>query len=216
MVRTATRTGRGPIPIHGRRNTTLTHRSDGHPPRVIGHEKPRCEQLVVANSRSAGVILRVRPTRIVGKVALAPGTWPRPLLRAIRTLNKYLLNPVVGALAGRRNSYAAVIRHTGRKSGKQYSTPVGAERTQAGFVVPLAYGTRVDWLQNVLAAGRATISANGETHDVTEPELIDAATALAKLSPTKRRTFERIGIEQYLHVKLAEARSGPAESRRGR
>jgi hypothetical protein len=27
--------------------------------------------------------------RIVGDVALAPGTWPRPLLRAIRTWNKY-------------------------------------------------------------------------------------------------------------------------------
>jgi hypothetical protein len=41
------------------------------------------------------------------------------------------------------------------------------------------------------------------THDVTEPELIEAATALPMLSPRRRRTFERIGIAQYLHVKLA-------------
>jgi len=45
----------------------------------------------------------------VGDVALAPATWPRPLLRAIRTFNKYLLNPVMGALAGRKNSYFATI-----------------------------------------------------------------------------------------------------------
>jgi deazaflavin-dependent oxidoreductase (nitroreductase family) len=142
--------------------------------------------------------------RSVGAVALAPGTWPRPLLRAIRVSNKYVLNPVLGALAGRKNSYAALIGHTGRKSGKQFSTPVGAERVYDGFIIPLGYGNRVDWLQNVLAAGRATISAEGETHVVTDPEVIDAATALPMLSPRRRRTIQRIGIAQYLRVKLAK------------
>jgi deazaflavin-dependent oxidoreductase (nitroreductase family) len=113
-----------------------------------------------------------------------------------------LLNPIMRTRAGRKNGYAAAIRHTGRKSGKQYSTPVGAERVQDGFIIPLAYGTQVDWLRNVVAAGRATVSANGETHDVTEPEVIDAATALPGLAPRRRRTFERLGIEQYLKVKF--------------
>jgi deazaflavin-dependent oxidoreductase (nitroreductase family) len=112
-----------------------------------------------------------------------------------------LVNPLVRTRAGRKNGYAAAIRHTGRKSGKQYSTPVGAERVQDGFVIPLAYGTQVDWLQNVIAAGRATLSTNGETHDVTEPEVIDAAAALPSLSPGRRRTFERLGIALYLKVK---------------
>jgi deazaflavin-dependent oxidoreductase (nitroreductase family) len=138
-------------------------------------------------------------------VALAPGTWPRPLLRAIRAFNKYLLNALMRPLVGRKNSYAAAIRHTGRKSGKQYSTPVGAQRTPDGFIIPLAYGTQVDWLQNVFAAGRATLSANGETNDVTEPELIDASTALPMISPKPRRTYARVGIAQYLKVKLAES-----------
>ena len=105
--------------------------------------------------------------------------------------------------AGRKNGYAAAIGHTGRKSGKQYSTPVGAEPTQDGFVIPLGYGPQVDWLQNVLAAGRATVSFKGETHDVIESELIDAVTALPMLSPKRARTFERLGIAQYLKVKLA-------------
>ncbi|NKY31876.1 nitroreductase family deazaflavin-dependent oxidoreductase [Nocardia speluncae] len=135
-------------------------------------------------------------------MALAPGTWPRPLLRAIRISNKYLLNPVMGAFAGQKNSYAAAIRHTGRKSGRQYSTPIGADRVQDGFIIPLAYGTRVDWLQNMLATGQATMSVEGETRDVTEPEVIDAATALPMLSSKRRRTFERIGIAQFLRVKL--------------
>lgn len=112
----------------------------------------------------------------------------------------------MGLLAGRRSWYAAAIRHTGRKSGKQYSTPVGAERIPDGFLIPLGYGTQVDWLKNVLAAGRAVISAKGETHDVTEPELINAAAALPLLSPRQGRTFQRLGIAQYLKVKLAESR----------
>lgn len=122
--------------------------------------------------------------------------------RAIRISNKYLLNPVMRAFAGKKNSYAAAIRHTGRKSGKQYSTPVGADRVPDGFIIPLGYGTRVDWLQNVLAAGQATVSAEGETWDVAEPEVIDAAKALPMLSPKRRRTFERVGIAQYLSVKF--------------
>ncbi len=136
-------------------------------------------------------------------MALAPGTWPKPLWRAIRTSNKYVLNPVMGMLAGRKNWYAAAIGHTGRKSGRQYSTPVVAERIPDGFIIPLPYGTRVDWLQNVLAAGQATVSADGETHDVTDPEIIDAQAALPMLSPGRRRTFERVGIADYLKVKLA-------------
>ena len=107
----------------------------------------------------------------------------------------------MSTLAGRKYWYAAAIRHTGRKSGKQYSTPVGVERVQDGFIIPLAYGTQVDWLQNVIAAGRATISAKGEIYEVTEPEVIDAAAALPSLSPGRRRTFERLGIAHYLKVK---------------
>ncbi|MDO3638445.1 nitroreductase/quinone reductase family protein [Mycolicibacterium arseniciresistens] len=136
-------------------------------------------------------------------MALAPATWPRPLLRAIRTSNKYVVNPFFRRFAGRKGAYAASIRHTGRKSGRQFSTPVGADRVQGGFVIPLAYGTRVDWLRNVLAAGRATLVLDGDTHDVTAPEVIDAATALPMLPPRRRRTFERLGIAQYLLVTAA-------------
>ncbi len=103
-------------------------------------------------------------------------------------------------LAGHKNWYAAAIKHTGRRSGKQYTTPVVAERITDGFVIPLPYGTGVDWLQNVLAARRATILSQGESYDVMKPEIIDAAAALPVLSPQRRRTFQRVGIEQYLRV----------------
>ena len=102
-------------------------------------------------------------------MALAPASWPHPLLNAVRISNKYLLNPLMKRLAGRRHWYAAAVRHTGRRSGKQYVTPVVADRVPDGFVIPLPYGTRVDWLQNVLAAGRAAVWAEGQSYDVVQP-----------------------------------------------
>lgn len=132
--------------------------------------------------------------------ALTPEAWPKPLLGAVRVSNRYLLNPLMLRLAGHKHWYASAIRHTGRRSGKQYVTPVVADRTADGFVIPLPYGTRVDWLRNVLAAGRATIASRGETYDVAQPELIDAATALPTVSADHRRTFQRVGIERYLKV----------------
>ncbi|WP_422746283.1 nitroreductase family deazaflavin-dependent oxidoreductase [Mycobacterium sp. WMMD1722] len=133
-------------------------------------------------------------------MAIAPSSWPAPLLTAIRTSNKYVVNPIMSRFAGRKNSYAASIRHTGRTSGKQYSTPVGADRSADGYLIPLAYGTQADWLRNVLAAGRATLTADGETTDVTQPEVVDAAAALPLLPPNKRRRYERLGIDKYLKV----------------
>ncbi len=133
-------------------------------------------------------------------ITLAPESWPTPLLNAVRTSNRYLLNPLMLRLAGHKNWYAAAIKHTGRRSGKQYTTPVVAERITDGFVIPLPYGTSVDWLQNVRAAGRATILSQGESYEETQPEIIDAATALPLLSARRRRTFQRVGIDAYLRV----------------
>lgn len=134
-------------------------------------------------------------------MTLAPASWPTPLLNAIRTSNRYLLNPLMLRFAGGKNWYAAAIEHTGRRSGKVYTTPVVAERITDGFVIPLPYGTDVDWLRNVRAAGRATIFSHGEKYEVVRPEIIAAAEALPMLSGSRRRTFERVGIEAYLRVR---------------
>lgn len=124
---------------------------------------------------------------------------------AVRTFNKYVLNPAMLRLAGRKHWYAAVIRHTGRESGRSYATPVVADRVAGdGFILPLPYGTRVDWLRNVLVADTATITVGGQTYDLTEPEVIDAATAGPQLSPRRRRAFQRFGIDNFLKVKLAK------------
>jgi deazaflavin-dependent oxidoreductase (nitroreductase family) len=127
-----------------------------------------------------------------------------PFKNAVRVFNKHVLNPVMMNLAGRKHWYAAVIRHTGRRSGKSYTTPVVADRVADGFILPLPYGARVDWLRNVLAAGRATVTVGGETFDVIAPEIIDAATAMPQLSPRRRHALQRYGIDKFVKVALAK------------
>jgi deazaflavin-dependent oxidoreductase (nitroreductase family) len=63
-------------------------------------------------------------------------------------INKRVFNP--WALRGKRWQS---VGHVGRSSGKAYRTPVEAMRVDDGFIVTLVYGSRSDWVQNVLAAG---------------------------------------------------------------
>ncbi len=94
---------------------------------------------------------------------------------AVRTFNKHVLNPpAMMLLAGRRHWYASVIRHTGRRSGKTHATPpVVADRVAGGFVIPLPYGTGVDWLRNSLASSSATLTVGGQTFfEVVNPQIL--------------------------------------------
>lgn len=118
----------------------------------------------------------------------------------IRPFNKHVLNPLMLRLAGRRHWYAAVIRHTGRRSGRRYATPVVADRVADGLIIPLPYGTHVDWLRNVLAAGRATVELGGQTYDAVEPAIIDAAVAEPQLPARRRRVFQHAHIDKYLRL----------------
>ncbi|MBX5487110.1 hypothetical protein MHAS_04359 [Mycolicibacterium hassiacum DSM 44199] len=122
---------------------------------------------------------------------------------AVRLFNKYVLNPVMLLLAGRPHWYAAVIRHVGRTSGREYATPVVADRVVDGFLIPLPYGTDVDWLRNVQAAGRARLTVHGTTHDVVAPQIVDAQVAASLLPSVRAGMFNRFGVQQFLRLKEA-------------
>ncbi len=131
-------------------------------------------------------------------------TYTKPRIRdAVRDFNKHVLNPAMMALAGRRYWYASTIRHTGRKSGKHYATPVVAISVPGGIVVPLPYGSDVDWLRNVRAAGFATITCKGQTYHVLRPEVVDASTVEPHLSAVRRRVFHAFDIDSYARFALA-------------
>lgn len=125
------------------------------------------------------------------------------VLGAVRRLNRAVINPQQMKSAGTPGAYAAIIRHTGRTSGRQYETPVGAVATVDGFVIGLPYGTQADWLQNVLASGSATIVHEGETHEVDRPEVLPIDTALTYFTESDTRTFRLFGVDHCLRVRHA-------------
>jgi pimeloyl-ACP methyl ester carboxylesterase len=142
----------------------------------------------------------------------------RRLNGAACCFNKHVLNPMTMFL-DRRHWFGAVLRHKGRRSGKEYATPVTAEPTEGGFVIPLSYGQGVDWLKNIWVVGRCTIEARDGTYTVGEPEEIDRAEALKAVSPRVRLMFRVFGIYRYLKVRqLPEATresAGSEETPRG-
>jgi deazaflavin-dependent oxidoreductase (nitroreductase family) len=135
-------------------------------------------------------------------MGIAPASWPAPFQKLIRANNKYLLNPLMLRLAGRRWWYASVVEHTGRRSGKRYATPIVADRVGEHIIVPLPYGTQVDWVRNVLTAGEATVVSKGHTYRVSSPELISATEALPLLPADRRKTFEKVGIGHFLRATI--------------
>jgi deazaflavin-dependent oxidoreductase (nitroreductase family) len=57
----------------------------------------------------------------------------------------------------------AIIENLGRKSGRQYKTPILAFPTMSGYVFALTYGRNVDWAKNLQAATHGVLHYNGNS-----------------------------------------------------
>ena len=101
-------------------------------------------------------------------------------------------NKVAVRLAGHRILPVwAVLRHTGRSSGKSYATPVAVLPTETTFVIGLPWGRGTDWVRNVRAAGGCTIRWKGHDFTCTDPVFVDQSVAVAAANGIARRVIER-------------------------
>ena len=121
------------------------------------------------------------------------GGW---FLRAARATTR-LMRP----LAGKRwNPFFSIVRHTGRRSGRTFETPVAARRVADGFVLALAFGTGAHWYRNLLAAGGGVIRWRGVDYPVGAPDPINADDALPAFLPIQRAGLRAADIDGYIHV----------------
>ena len=154
--------------------------------------------------RRVAIVLGVALTVVLAAlsiVVIGIRTKYPPVLNRVRRYARDVGNPRQLRSAGTPGAHASVLRHTGRKSGKQYQTPVTARWTADGFVIGLPYGPNTDWLKNVLSAGRATIRFGGASHDVDHPELVGIHQVDEYFAPKEQRAHERFQVHDALMVR---------------
>jgi len=114
------------------------------------------------------------------------------------TINKRVFNP-----RALRNGRWQVIHHVGRSTGRPFQTPLEAIAVDDGFVVTLVYGSRSDWVRNVLAAGSARLETDGTFVDLVEPEIIDADEAYALLQAGTKKPPRLLRIDEFLRMRTS-------------
>lgn len=65
----------------------------------------------------------------------------------------------------------AILTHRGRSSGRQYRTPINVFRRGDHYLFALTYGSEVDWVKNIMAAGGCQMRTRGRDISLVEPEL---------------------------------------------
>jgi deazaflavin-dependent oxidoreductase (nitroreductase family) len=137
------------------------------------------------------------------------GPPPSAFVRIVMRRMTKMFNPLVRRLAGRRHvNMAAKIYHRGRRSGRQYVTPVTVRRSGGHFFVALTFGRGSDWCKNVRAAGECMIRWRGHDYHAVNPVLMERAAGLQAADGAIRR-HERVmmrafGIKEFLRLDVVD------------
>ena len=127
------------------------------------------------------------------------------LPKTIARFNRIATNRVTGLFAGRVPGFA-MVTHRGRRSGREYRTPVNVFRRSGGYRFALTYGADSDWVRNVIAGGGCRIDTVGHEVSLTEPRLAsDKAVSWAPFPA--RQILRTIGATEYLDCAVS---AGPS------
>jgi hypothetical protein len=127
-------------------------------------------------------------------------SMPEKRHEGLRKFNRVIFNPIIKLFAGR--FFYSLVYHSGRRSGREYSTPVVAGKKSDFIFIPLPYGDRTDWFLNVQSRGECSVKISGKRYSSALPEIIDPSTALPAFPPALQRAFARAGSHQFLRLKI--------------
>jgi deazaflavin-dependent oxidoreductase (nitroreductase family) len=118
---------------------------------------------------------------------------PTPVIAPawLPAFNKRVTNRIQGVWAPYLPPYA-MVEHVGRRSGRAYRTPVTGVRKAGRLYVPLPYGSRAQWVRNLLAAGEGSVRRAGRRHrwsDLQVHGVRDPA-----VPPSLRAANRRVGV----------------------
>jgi deazaflavin-dependent oxidoreductase (nitroreductase family) len=129
-----------------------------------------------------------------------PAPPPTPLLRFMRPLTLRVVNPVTRLFAGRVPGFG-ILEYRGRKSGKAYRTPLNVFRNGDEYLVALTYGSDVQWVRNVVAAGEATLRVRGRQVRLTNPRLF-VDPARSQMPQPVRAFLGLMRVTEFLRMRI--------------
>src|SRR5688572_28869455 len=123
-----------------------------------------------------------------------------PLPRSIARMNRRVTNHLLSGLATRLPWFGVVV-HTGRRSLRQYRTPVNIFRRGDRYIIALTYGSNADWVRNVLADGGCTLETRGRALRLSRPRLFHDESRHAVPAPV-RLILGLIKVSDFLELTL--------------
>jgi deazaflavin-dependent oxidoreductase (nitroreductase family) len=123
-----------------------------------------------------------------------------PLPRFIARVNRRVTNRLLGGLAQRLPWFGVVV-HRGRRSGRQYRTPVNVFRRGHRYIIALTYGSKSDWVRNVLANGGCTLETRGRKLHLSRPRLFHDESRRV-VPPPIRLILGLVNVSSFLELTL--------------
>ena len=122
-------------------------------------------------------------------------------LQFLRRFTIRFVNPVTRLVAGWLPGFGILI-YRGRKTGKEYRTPMNVFRRGDQMVFALTYGPDVQWVKNVLAVGTLDVRTMGRDLLLVEPELFHDP-GRRQIPPVVRQFLGVMHVTEFLRMRIA-------------
>jgi len=113
-------------------------------------------------------------------------------------VNKRVFNP-----SALKNGKWKVLTHVGRSSGRVYKTPLDAYEIDGTYVFILVYGSKSDWVRNVLNSGSASLDVDGEMVELVAPRLIPEDEAWTLLDGVAKPPPGFLNVDEFLQMDIS-------------
>ena len=132
---------------------------------------------------------------------------PRTRLAFLRPFTTRVFNRFSRPLSGRLPGFGLLV-YGGRKTGREYRTPMNVFRRGDQYVFALTYGSDVQWVKNIVAAGGCELVTRGRTVRLVEPVLFTDPTRSAMPLPV-RLLLGPMRVTEFLRMRIADPAAQP-------
>lgn len=124
-----------------------------------------------------------------------------PFPRWLARINLHVTNRILGPLAGRLPGMGVVI-HIGRKTHRQYRTPVMVFRHRDRMIVALTYGRDSQWVHNVLSENGCELETERRKLRLVAPQLFHDEQRAA-MPALVRLVLGLLNVSDFLELSIA-------------